>query len=218
MNGDVGGWKAIIIPVKKPYKDRPLPRGMSEPEELDPEFDDSGFYGRPSKSQRKRDVEALQDLGAKLVELSADQIKKIEMPEELRAALKEAHRIPPRTEGRRRQLQYIGRIMRKVDPEPLQAALDKIAGLSAAENARMHQRERLRDRLIADEKVIEEIIAKFPQADVQYLRQQRRNAIREHEQQKPPKAYREIYRVLRELEADGSNLPVPTEDHEEDEA
>ncbi len=218
MDGDVGGWKAIIIPVKKPYKDRPLPRGMSEPEELDPEFDDSGFYGRPSKSQRKRDVEALQDLGAKLVELSSDQIKKIEMPDDLREALKEAHRIPPRTEGRRRQLQYIGRIMRKVDPEPLQAALDKIAGLSAAENARMHQRERLRDRLIADEKVIEEIIAKYPHADVQYLRQQRRNAIREQEQQKPPKAYREIYRVLRELEADGSNLPVPTDDHEEDEA
>jgi ribosome-associated protein len=193
---------------------------MSEPEELDPEFDDSGFFGRPSKSQRKRDVEALQELGAKLVELSASQIKNIEMPDELRAALKEAHRLAPRTEGMRRQLQFIGRIMRKVDPAPLQAALDKIAGLSAAENVRMHQRERLRDRLIADEKVIEEILAKFPQADIQYLRQQRRNAIREHELNKPPKAYREIFRILRELEADGSNLPVPTgdENNEDDEA
>jgi ribosome-associated protein len=209
-----------MIPVKKPFKDRPLPRGMSEPEELDPEFDDSGFFGRPSKSQRKRDVEALQELGAKLVELSASQIKNIEMPDELRAALKEAHRLAPRTEGMRRQLQFIGRIMRKVDPAPLQAALDKIAGLSAAENVRMHQRERLRDRLIADEKVIEEILAKFPQADIQYLRQQRRNAIREHELNKPPKAYREIFRILRELEADGSNLPVPTgdENNEDDEA
>jgi ribosome-associated protein len=193
---------------------------MSEPEELDPELDDSGFFGRPSKSQRKRDVEALQELGAKLVELSASQIKNIEMPDELRAALKEAHRLAPRTEGMRRQLQFIGRIMRKVDPAPLQAALDKIAGLSAAENVRMHQRERLRDRLIADEKVIEEILAKFPQADIQYLRQQRRNAIREHELNKPPKAYREIFRILRELEADGSNLPVPTgdENNEDDEA
>ena len=209
-----------MIPVKKPYKDRPLPRGMSEPEELDPDYDDSGFFGRPSKSAKKREVEALQVLGAKLVELSADQIKKIDMPEELRAALKEAHRLAPRTEGMRRQLQFIGRIMRKVDPAPLQAALDKIAGLSAAENARMHQRERLRDRFIADEKVIDEIVAKFPNADIQYLRQQRRNAIREHELKKPPKAYREIFRILRELEADGSNLPVPTDDqhNEDDEA
>lgn len=200
-----------MIPVKKPFKDRPLPRGVSEAEEPDPDYDDSGFYGRPSKSAKKREVEALQELGAKLVELSSDQIKKIEMPEELRAALKEAHRLAPRTEGMRRHLQFIGRIMRKVDPEPLQAALDRIAGLSAAENARMHQRERLRDRFIADEKVIDEIVAKFPNADIQYLRQQRRNAIREHELKKPPKAYREIFRILRELENGGSNLPVPTE-------
>lgn len=209
-----------MIPVKKPYKDRPQPAGLPDAEELDPDYDDSGFYGRPSKSAKKREVEALQVLGAKLVELSADQIKKIDMPEELRAALKEAHRLSPRTEGMRRQLQFIGRIMRKVDPVPLQAALDKIAGLSAAENVRMHQRERLRDRLIADEKVIEEILAKYPQADIQYLRQQRRNAIREQEQKKPPKAYREIYRILRELEGEGSNLPVPMDDkdNEEDEA
>jgi ribosome-associated protein len=200
-----------MIPVKKPFKDHPQPRGLPEAEELDPDYDDSGFYGRPSKSAKKREVEALQELGAKLVELSSDQIKKIDMPEELRTALKEAHRLAPRTEGMRRQLQFIGRVMRKVDPAPLQAALDKIAGLSAAENARMHQRERLRDRFIADEKVIDEIVAKFPNADIQYLRQQRRNAIREHELKKPPKAYREIFRILRELENGGSDLPVPTE-------
>jgi ribosome-associated protein len=199
--------------VKNQYSDESHPNQQPDVEELS----DDGFYGRPSKSAKKREMEALQDLGAKLVELSPDQIKKIEMPDDLRAALKEAHRIAPRTEGRRRQLQYIGKIMRKVDPAPIQAALDKIAGLSAQENARMHQRERLRDRLIADEKVIEEIIAKYPQADVQYLRQQRRNAIREHEQQKPPKAFREIYRILRELEGTVDNAPpvAPTEDEEE---
>ncbi|HTJ97087.1 MAG TPA: ribosome biogenesis factor YjgA [Rhodocyclaceae bacterium] len=199
--------------MKNQYSDESHPNQQPDVEELS----DDGFYGRPSKSAKKREMEALQDLGAKLVELSPDQIKKIEMPDDLRAALKEAHRIAPRTEGRRRQLQYIGKIMRKVDPAPIQAALDKIAGLSAQENARMHQRERLRDRLIADEKVIEEIIAKYPQADVQYLRQQRRNAIREHEQQKPPKAFREIYRILRELEGTVDNAPpvAPTEDEEE---
>ncbi|HTH94375.1 MAG TPA: ribosome biogenesis factor YjgA [Rhodocyclaceae bacterium] len=175
----------------------------SNPDHEQPDADelsDEGFYGRPSKSQKKREMDALQELGAKLVELSTDQLKKTDMPDELRAALREAQRIPARTEARRRQLQYIGRIMRKVDPTPLQAALDRIAGLSAAENARMHQRERLRDRFIADERVLDEITAKFPQVDIQQLRQLRRNALREHEQNKPPKSYREIYRVLRELE------------------
>ncbi|HWU84751.1 MAG TPA: ribosome biogenesis factor YjgA [Rhodocyclaceae bacterium] len=200
--------------MKKHYS-VPLPDGQLPDTE---ELSDEGFYGRPSKSQKKRDVEALQELGARLVELSAEQIKKIEMPDELRAALKEAQRIPARTEGRRRQLQYIGRIMRKVDPAPLQAALDRIAGLSAAENVRMHQREKLRDRFIADEKVIEEIVARHPQADIQQLRQLRRNAIREHEQNKPPKSYREIYRVLRELEGGGSDLPVPTEDNDSEDS
>ena len=190
--------------MKNQYSDESHPNQQPDVDELS----DDGFYGRPSKSAKKREMEALQDLGAKLVELSADQIKKIEMPDDLRAALKEAHRIAPRTEGRRRQVQFIGKIMRKVDPVPIQAALAKIAGLSAQENARMHQRERLRDRLIADEKVIEEIIAKYPQADVQYLRQQRRNAIREQEQQKPPKAFREIYRVLRELEGSVASTPA----------
>lgn len=198
-----------MIPVKNHYSDEHQAPDVEE-------LSDEGFYGRPSKSQKKREVEALQELGAKLVELSADQIKKIEMPDDLRAALREAQRIPARTEGRRRQLQYIGRIMRKVDPAPLQAALDRIAGLSAAENARMHQRERLRDRFIADEKVIEEIVERHPQADIQQLRQLRRNAIREQEQNKPPKSYREIYRILRELEGGGSDLPVPREDNEND--
>lgn len=201
--------EAIIIPVKNHYSDEQQP-------DVD-ELSDEGFYGRPSKSQKKREVEALQDLGAKLVELSADQIKKIDMPDDLRAALREAHRIPPRTEGRRRQVQFIGRIMRKVDPAPLQAALDRIAGLSAIENTRMHQRERLRDRFIADEKVIEEIVAKHPEADIQYLRQLRRNAIRESEQNKPPRAYREIYRLLRELEADPGTLPAAEAPLDEDE-
>lgn len=201
--------EAIIIPVKNHYSDEQQP-------DVD-ELSDEGFYGRPSKSQKKREVEALQDLGARLVELSTDQIKKIDMPDDLRAALREAHRIPPRTEARRRQVQFIGRIMRKVDPAPLQAALDRIAGLSSLENTRMHQRERLRDRFIADEKVIDEIVAKHPDADIQYLRQLRRNAIRETEQNKPPRAYREIYRVLRELEADPGAPPAAEEPQDEDE-
>lgn len=202
-----------MIPVKPYY---PIRDDQPDSEELSNELDDSGFYGRPSKSQVKRDMEALQKIGTQLAALSADQLKKIDMPDALRDALREAQRLTPRSEGMRRQLQFIGKIMRKVDPAPLQAALDRIAGLSAMENARMHQRERLRERFIADEAVLSEIAEKFPQADFQQLRQLRRNAIREAELNKPPKSFREIYRVLRELESGPETHGTP--DTEDDQA
>lgn len=179
------------------------------------DLDDEGFYDRPSKSQKKRDVEALQALGVKLAELSSEQLKKIEMPEELRAALREAQRIAPRSEAMRRQMQFVGKLMRKVDPAPLQAALDRIAGLSAIENMRMHKRENLRERFLADESVIAEITQLYPEADIQQLRQLRRNALREQENKKPPHAFREIYRVLRDLEE--AKLAAPM-NHNEDES
>ena len=197
----------------KPYI--PTQDGQPAPEELDPELDDSSFYGRPSKSQKKRDMDALQDLGARLAALSTEQLKRIEMPDALRAALAEAHRIAPRSEGMRRQVQFIGKIMRKVDPAPLQAALDRIAGLSAIENTRMKQREKLRERFLADETVLGEILRMYPAADSQQLRQLRRNALREQEQGKPPHAFRELFRVLRELEEAKLAGPI---DHAEDES
>jgi ribosome-associated protein len=153
---------------------------------------------RPSKSARKRAMTELQDLGKELVALSVDQIKKIDMPEDLRTAVRDARRITQH-EAHRRQLQYIGKLMRGIDPEPLQAALDEINGVSAAATARMHALERLRTRFLADEKVIGEIAAAHPGADLQYLRQLRRNALKEQELGKPPRAFRELFRVLREL-------------------
>lgn len=140
----------------------------------------------------------LQDLGAELVALSVDQIKKIGLPDDLREAVRAAQRITQH-EARRRQLQYIGKLMRSLDPEPIRAALDEINGVSAAATARMHALERLRTRFLEDEKMIGEIAAAHPQADLQQLRQLRRNAIKEQERGKPPRAFREIFRVLREL-------------------
>ncbi len=154
---------------------------------------------KPSKSAIKRAMTELQDLGEQLVALSAEQLKKIELPEDLRDAVRDAQRFTQH-EARRRQLQYIGRLMRNLDAEPIRAALDDIRGVSAVANARQHALERLRARFLADEKVIGEIAATHPDADLQKLRQLRRNALKEQELGKPPRAFRELFRVLRELD------------------
>ena len=143
---------------------------------------------------------ALQTLGQALVEMPADRLAKVEMPDLLRRAILDARRFT-KHEAKRRQMQYIGKLMRGVEAQPLQAAVDALRGLSAAETARLHRRERLRTRLLDDEAgALEEISLAHPGADLQQLRQLRRNTLKEREQNKPPRAYREIFRVLRELE------------------
>jgi len=161
---------------------------------------------RPSKSQKKRDSHALQALGEELVALSAERLAKVPLPESLSAAVKDAQRIKSH-EGRRRQMQLIGKLMRSVEPEPIRAMLDAFNGASKAETARMHRLERLRDAFLADESALTEIMNTWPQADSQHLRTLRRNALREREQMKPPRSYREIFRALRELD-EGRNEPA----------
>jgi len=162
-------------------------------------------FEKPSKSAVKRAMSDLQALGEELVALSVDQLKKIDMPDDLRDAVRAAKRITQH-EAHRRQLQYIGKLMRGIEPEPIQAALDEINGVSAAAIARLHALERLRTRFIEDEKVIGEIATAHPTADLQHLRQLRRNALKEQELGKPPRAFRELFRVLKELE----NPPAPS--------
>lgn len=169
---------------------------------------------KPSKSQIKREMEALQDMGEELVELGRDQLKKIALPDDLREAVRDWQRFT-KHEARRRQMQYIGRLMRDIDPEPIRAALDEIKGVSAAATARQHALERLRTRLLEDEAVIGEIARDWPGADLQRLRQLRRNALKEQEQQKPPRAFRELFRVLRELE---NNNEQEEDAHDADDA
>lgn len=165
----------------------------------DLEYDDSPE--RPSKSQRKRDMQALQDMGAELVELSPERLARIDMPDALRGAIREAQRLT-RHEARRRQLQYIGRLMRDADPAPIREALDAVKGVSAIENARQHRLEKLRERLLEDEAVLTEIGAAHPGADITRLRQLRRNALKDRDEGRPPRAFRELFRLLRELDHD----------------
>jgi ribosome-associated protein len=153
---------------------------------------------RPSKTQRKKQMHDLQTLGERLVTLNAVQLDSIGLPEGLRTAVAEAQGIPAR-ESRRRQLQYIGRLMRDVDPEPI---LEKIAawdGLSHEHTARLHGIERWRDRLLEDETAMEEFLRECPGADSQRLRSLVRNARAERDASRPPKSYRELFRLLRDI-------------------
>lgn len=168
--------------------------------------DDGAEPAEPSKTRRKREMAALQELGVELVGLSRERLAKIEMPERLRDAILDAQRLT-RHEARRRQLQFVGKLMREVDPAPLQAAIDEVRGVSAAANARQHRLERLRSRLLEDETAFAELAREYPRADIQRLRQIRRAALKEAEQGKPPRAFRDLFRELRELEAPSDGEP-----------
>jgi ribosome-associated protein len=150
---------------------------------------------RPSKSQRKREMTALQDLGESLLRLSTAELARIDLPPELREAIAEMARTGSH-EARRRQRQYIGKLMRQVDPEPLRAAIGDATGESKQAVALMHRCERLRDALLADDGALDGVLAELPGADVQQLRSTIRAARREHGAGQPPRHARQLYRWL----------------------
>lgn len=152
----------------------------------------------PSKSRRKADAHALQALGAELVGLNRNQLAQVELPEALRDAVEAAQRIHAH-EGRRRQLQYIGKLMRNIDAAPIRARIDGWKSVSAEATARQHRIERWRDRLIEDPAALHALAHAHPQADLQQLRTLIRNTRREREQSKPPKSYRALFQLLRDI-------------------
>lgn len=150
-----------------------------------------------SKSEMKRDMAALQELGEKLIPLDKKLLATLNLPERLYDALIEAKRLTAHG-AISRQKQLIGKLMRQVDPAPIQELLDKIAGVSDRHSGWLHQLERLREKLLTDPKAIEAFVAEYPQVEVQRLRQLIRNAQKEREQQKPPKNFRELFQLLKE--------------------
>ena len=168
----------------------------------DEDFSDSNE--RPSKTRQKKAMHELRDLGAELVELSAGQLKRIDLPEDILAAVRECQKITAHG-AHRRQLQYLGKLMRGVDDAPIRAGLAVIRGESAAETARLHRLERMRTRLLEDEAALADVAAIWPGADLQQLRQLRRNAVKEQDTNKPPKSFRAIFQVLQELDQQGTS-------------
>ena len=153
---------------------------------------------KPSKTQRKREMHELQALGARLVELNSEQLAAVGLPEELREAVEFARRTT-KNEARRRQMQYIGKLMRSVDPEPIRERLKVWDGVSAEHTARQHRVERWRDRLLEDEAAVDELARIHPGIDTRHLRALSRKAREERGAGSPPRAYRELFRTLREI-------------------
>lgn len=151
-----------------------------------------------SKSEIKRDAEELKRLGVELVELGKNALEKMPLDDDLRAAIELAQKI--KKEGRRRQLQLIGKMMRSRDVEPIRQALDKLKNRHNQQVSLFHKLEALRDRLVDEgDEAISEVLRLYPEADRQQLRVIIRNAQKEKAANKPPKSYRQIFSYLREL-------------------
>ena len=163
-------------------------------------------YDRPSKSQLKRDMTALQKLGAELVAEARDRVKRVPMPEDVREAILDCQLIKDH-EGRRRQLQFVGKKMR---------TLDSWRGLSKADTNAMHALERKRDKLLTDDNALTELLANNPELDAQQLRALIRNARKEQAESKPPKAYRELFQILKQVAAKTAPESVGSDDGDDD--
>lgn len=153
----------------------------------------------PSRSQSKRDAEALQQLGEELAALPPGQLAALSLPERLREALELARQLSSRG-ALRRQRQFIGRLMRDLDPEPIRARLEELRGADRVSQARFQETERWRQRLLADgAPAVAEFIARFPHADRQRLQDLLRAAAHAADQGQPPRHARELFRYIQSL-------------------
>ncbi len=180
--------------------------------EFEPEYD------RPSKSELKRQMNDLQKLGEQLVAEPRDRVKRVPMPEDVKDAILACQQITNH-EGRRRQLQFVGKKMRTLDEEEvavIQRTIDSWKGASKAETAQLHALERRREKLLADDKALTVLLEEHPELDVQHLRALIRNARKEQAENKPPKAYREIFQILKDLSKKGAPAQDDDESEEDD--
>ncbi|SNS72043.1 ribosome-associated protein [Noviherbaspirillum humi] len=177
-------------------------------------------YDRPSKSQLKREMTALQDLGAELVAQPRERVMRVPMPEDVRDAILECQRIKDH-EGRRRQMQFVGKKMRTLEEDEvaaIQRTLDAWKGASKSETAALHALERKREKLLADDKALTDLIEQHPELNAQQMRTLIRNARKEQAESKPPKAYREIFQILKDLQkasSPSSSDEASTDEHDD---
>lgn len=178
-----------------------------------------------SRTDLKRESTELQKLGEDLLTLRADLLARLDLSDKFRDAIAEARRIT-NFEGKRRQMQFIGKLMRLLEPEVLEsvrAALDEQLNGSAHENMVLHQSEQWRDRLIADDDAVAEWINNFPQTDIQQLR----TLVRQARKDAPPKdraaeskglaprqgrSYREIFQLVRAQLSGENDSPLAPDD------
>jgi ribosome-associated protein len=152
----------------------------------------------PSKTRRKAAMHALQDLGEAMVLLTPERLTALALPERLADAILQARHIT-RWEARRRQMQFIGRLMRDVDPLPIQAKLEQWAGATNVEKARLAHVERWRTRLLSEADALDRLCAENAGADRPRLAALLARIRDERAHGEPPHAYRELFRTLNAL-------------------
>ncbi|MBP6369021.1 MAG: DUF615 domain-containing protein [Burkholderiales bacterium] len=157
---------------------------------------------RPSKTRLKHEMEALQELGETLVSLDAARLRSLELPERLVDAVVLARSIT-KHEARRRQMQYLGRLMRDVDPVPIRAALERWETVPREEKARFAALEGWRDRILADAAALDAFVAEHPDADRASLARLADAARNERSRGEPPRAFRELFRAMRRATGNG---------------
>ncbi|HUH60325.1 MAG TPA: ribosome biogenesis factor YjgA [Candidimonas sp.] len=173
------------------------------------------LYDRPSKSQVKRDMLALLDLGRQLVELSTDRLKQLPLSEKLYDAIREAQRVTSR-EGRRRQIHYVGKLMRDADADTIRAQIDIWENGSREQTLAMHRLEALRDLLLRDDDALTGLMNAYPHADIQQLRtliragrkEAQGNAALQPGQDPQRKHYRALFQAIKSLD----DIATPSND------
>ena len=153
-----------------------------------------------SRSEKKRRSTAIQKIGEELASFPITAIRSFNLPADLLHEYEELHKIT-KHEAKRRKMQYIGKMLRDVDIEPIRLRIEEVREGKAAQSADFHHLERLRDRLVQNDKeAMEYVVETYAEVDIQKLRQLMRNAKKELEKQKPPKSSKALFRYLRELE------------------
>ncbi len=165
-----------------------------------PEFFDDDFSGEKSKSQVKRELHALQELGERLTTLKPDVLAKLPLSDALQKALAEAPKHKAHV-ARKRHIQYIGKLMREQDIEAIVSLIDQLDSSTREYNERFHALERWRDRLIeGGDAALESFVADYPDTDRQHLRGLIRHAQHEAAHNKPPAAARKVFKYIRDLD------------------
>jgi ribosome-associated protein len=166
----------------------------------EPEEEERVYAVRPNKTQIKKEIATIAELAEEIVALSVNQIKGLDLPEHLYTAITQAAAMPPKG-ARKRQLKYITAELRKIELTEIQEKIARLKNKSAHAVREHHLAERWRDRLIADEHNdnLTELLADYPHADSQHIRQLQRNARKELTGGKPPKSSRLLYKYLKAL-------------------
>lgn len=153
-----------------------------------------------SKSEIKREMHVLKDMGARLMEMKSSVLDKLSLSDRLRDALEESKRITSHN-ARKRHMGFIGKLMQNQDVEQIEIFLARLDNSSEEHKRHFHQLERWRDRLINGGKdALTDYIAHHPAADQQHICQLTRNAIKEADKKKPPAAARKLFKYLREID------------------